>query len=247
MRTFPKNKVGHKEIYKRHPDAYDAFMSMHDYLNNVERVLLPLLKPSTVLIDAGCGSGRIAKLAAPHVAKVYAFDSSPAMVGYLDAMRIPNVTCAVAPLGEENITDFVLSASGEPTDIVIVAAWSLVCVKQAMWANHAWKPVVAEIISTWTRRFRPARIIVLDNLGTGVTEQSRLGDLLEHVPLFASPPAHIRTDYAFPSKETALEMLTFFYGPKTAQYFVNACGWEIESGKFVVPEVTGVYVSESNG
>ena len=243
MSTFPKNKVGHCEIYKRLPHHYEAFMAMHDSLQNVEKVILPLLKPSTIVIDAGCGSGRITNIVAPHVRRVYAFDSSPAMVEHLEKAGFDNVKCSVAPLGAENIPDFQLPEDNSSSDVIIIAAWSLVCVKQANWANHAWKPIVSEIIQTWLTRFRPARIVVFDNLGTGVSEQSRLGDLLAHVPVFRQSPQLIRTDYMFPNREIALEMLTFFYGPQTAKHFTEKCGWEREEGGFVVPEVTGVYWS----
>ncbi|KNH07338.1 methyltransferase domain containing protein [Perkinsela sp. CCAP 1560/4] len=244
MGSLPRGKIGHKEIYKRFPDRYDAFMSAHDYGEKVKSVILPMLKQSNIVIDAGCGTGRISRLVAPLVQRVYAFDQSPAMVTYLASCRLPNTVCATCALGDESIANFHPSAGANPSPVVIIAAWSLCCVKQSHWAEQAWKPVVSRIIDNWICRFQPERIIVLENLGTGVKEQTRKGDILQHVPGF-SDPLHIRTDYAYATEEEALRELTFFYGGKTAAHFVNTCSWRNGEGQVVIPEVTGVYVYEA--
>ena len=98
---IPPCRVGRHLMYEKFCTAYDAFISHHDYQNKVLREIEPYIDHNTVVIDCGCGSGRITRLLQNKVKRIMAFDASCSMVEYMANQNYENTYCSVARLGEE--------------------------------------------------------------------------------------------------------------------------------------------------
>jgi SAM-dependent methyltransferase len=75
---MPDNKT----VYSHYADEYEALIAREDYQGNILRTLeeiVPDLRTRFVL-DLGAGTGRLARLLAPHVTRVRAFDESAGML-----------------------------------------------------------------------------------------------------------------------------------------------------------------------
>jgi len=221
-------------MYNDYPSAYANFMSHHDCDHNVARVLLPLLRPTDVVADFGCGAGRITDMVSPRVQRVLACDASKGMVDYVGAKGYHNVRAAVATLGTEGRTAHLVGHAD-----IVVAGWALSYVKQDNWGDPKWPTYVSDVIRAWERDFRPRAIVIFETLGTGVTAPTRKGDILDHEGAFQA--CTLRTDYLFRDETEAMEHLTFFFGAKSARRFLTV-GSVLEERGILIPEVTAMYM-----
>jgi len=74
-------KRGHKEVWKKHAVLYDLLVSRHDNPTILAEIQTAApLRNNMVVLEVGCGSGRLSRLLAPHVGRVEGFDSSEHMV-----------------------------------------------------------------------------------------------------------------------------------------------------------------------
>lgn len=223
-----------KRIYESEAARYDLLVSREDYLGNILPALegITALSGSTV-VELGAGSGRLTRLLAPHVEKIFAHDASQHMLEVartkLDELGIANVDLAAADNKR-------LPAPDGKADIAI-AGWSFGhCCD---WFPDTWKDEIAEALSEVARVLRPdGTAIILETLGTGSDVPGPPTELLasyyrwlEEEKGFSSKV--IRTDYKFASAQEARELFGFFFGEDFLAH--------VDTSTDVVPECTGIW------
>ena len=235
---MPKHTPEHREIYTNHADQYELLVSREDFESNISRKLNQLETfDEKDVIELGAGTGRLARLLAPAVRSIHAFDASPNMLEVAAAKLrdsgLRNWGVAVADNRNLPIAD-------RAADIAI-SGWSIVYL--VVWNESSWEIELARGLAEMTRILRPGgSIIILETLGTGlVTPQppENLVDyysFLEHQGFSSS---WIRTDYRFESLEEAEKIVSFFFGEAMLDELVN-------DGSITLPECTGIWWKKIN-
>ncbi len=230
---MPKHTPEHREIYADHAVQYELLVSREDFESNILRKLNELETfDERDVIELGAGTGRLARLLAPAVRSIHAFDASPNMLEVaadkLHDTGLRNWRVAAADHRNLPIAD-------RAADIAI-SGWSIVYL--VVWNESTWESELAKGLAEMRRILRPGgRIIILETLGTGhVTPQppENLVDyysFLEHQGFSSS---WIRTDYRFASLEEAEEIVSLFYGEAMLDEVVH-------DGSITLPECTGIW------
>ena len=223
-----------REIYERHAEEYDALVSAEDWdgrLVPAIDAIAPLA--SADVLDVGTGTGRIARLVAPKVARVVGVDRSAAML-------------AIARRRLETLgTRFELHCA-EATALPVPSGWADVAIAGWVfghfchWMPDGWQGEVTRAIGEMRRALKPSgAIVIIEKLGTGSETPSPPNDALASYYAWLEAEhgfarTSVRTDYRFADVETAARTTGFFFGDAFAAR-ARAEGWAR------VPECTGIW------
>ena len=156
-------------IYQSDADRYEALIAREDYQGNILRTLeqiVPDLKTRFVL-DLGAGTGRLARLLAPRVKFVRAFDESDDMLRVcrdkLSTTGFANWSVDVADHRHLPVND----ASAH----LVVSGWSVSYL--AVWGSENWREKLTEWLDEMKRVLTAnSPIILFKSLGTGMSRRS---------------------------------------------------------------------------
>lgn len=226
---MPDNKT----VYAHHGNEYEALIAREDYQDNILSALQSITSlENRVVLDLGAGTGRLARMLAPLVAQVHAFDIAP------DMLRVCSEKLSESGLSnwEVNIADHRQLPVGDHSADLIVSGWSVSYL--AVWNPDSWRVELDKALAEMQRVLKPGSFIVLfESLGTGNESPVRL----EHLRNFYSwldeegfQKKWIRTDYRFESLEEAEYLSRFFFG--------DELGDRVRQNRWVIlPECTGVW------
>jgi len=221
-------------IYQTEADRYEALIAREDYHGNILRTLEQIVPnlASRFTLDLGAGTGRLARLLAPHVNHVRAFDESSEMLRVcrdrLTASGLSNWSVDAADHRHLPVQD----ASAD----LAVSGWSVSYL--AVWGDEKWRANLEAWLAEMKRALRPTSLIVLfESLGTGHESPFYLPHLANFYPWLDEvgfEKTWIRTDYKFESLEEAETLSRFFFGEEMGDSVVKN-NWVI------LPECTGVW------
>jgi ubiquinone/menaquinone biosynthesis C-methylase UbiE len=222
-----------REIYDHHADRYDELVRHEDRARALNAALERALggRPPLV-VELGCGTGRVTDLLAPRAGRVRAYDGAAHMIEHARAHRAhANVEYGVADNGALPEPDGVADA--------VVAGWTIGHVTgffPEAWADHA-RRAVGEMM----RVARPGgRVVILETLGTCVPAPGPPNERLRGLyAMFEGEYGLTRevvdTSYELASVDEAARVLGFFFGAEM-EARVRA------RDSRVVPEWTGIWV-----
>lgn len=224
-------------IYQTDADRYEALIAREDYQGNILRTLDQIIPDldQRVVLDLGAGTGRLARILAPRVRFVRAFDESAEMLRVcrekLAASGLVNWQAEVADHRRLPVAD----ASAD----LVVSGWSVSYL--AAWDKENWRANLEEWLTEMKRVLRPNGLIVLfESLGTGHESPYRLPHLANFYPWLDEvgfENTWICTDYKFASLEEAEYLTRFFFGDEMGDKVVKR-NW------VVLPECTGAWWKE---
>ncbi len=224
-----------RAIYARHAAQYDALVAAEDYRG----LLFPTLndiRPLSGLdaVEFGAGTGRLTRLLALAVRRVWAFDASLHML-----------SVAAQRLAETGAANWALAAADNRrlplppacADLA-VEGWSFA--HAVGWYPDTWREEVGAMLAEMRRVLRPGgTAMLLETLGTGHKRPTppteglaALYRWLEQEQGFQS--TWIRTDYYFNSSEEAERLTRFFFGDALADRV-------LAEQQVMLPECTGIW------
>lgn len=225
-----------KRIYNQRPGLYQRLVACEDY----KGVLLPALQKIVPLkglrvVECGAGTGRVTRLLSSHANYVHAFDLTPAMLevaqNVLSKTASQNWSLARADCRN-------LPAADGCADLA-VEGWCFLQV--GVWRRADWKTQVGRAVDEMLRLLHPGGCaILIETLGTGAEEPAPPQEFFAQVYAWwerrwGFQRTWVRTDYRFPSRQVAQEILTPFFGPG-----VEETGQDTPEG-FILPECTGLW------
>ncbi len=221
--------VDFKQIYTQQAERYDRMVASEDYQGNILWALLQIRPfPVDTVVDVGAGTGRIARLLAPHAKRTYAFDIAEPMLRVAQNNSMKELALADnrrLPLGTA-VAD------------VCIAGWSLG--HFVGWYPQTWQTEIGHVLAEMQRVTQAGgQIIILETLGTGIeTPQPPTPGLAAYYNWlqYKHGFAHkwIRTDYRFESVNAADELTRYFFG--------DELGDRIQAEKLIhLPECTGIW------
>ncbi|HBM16084.1 MAG TPA: hypothetical protein DD381_07070 [Lentisphaeria bacterium] len=231
---------GFEEIYNCHADKYDALINHEDYQENFSKFLLQNVDwMGKKVIEAGAGTGRVTRIYAALADKIFAADRSEHML--LKArLNLGAFSDKISYGIYENLN---LDQIPFKADIVI-EGWSFGHTVEDKPDNIP--ETVESLMLTCKKLLRPGgQIIIIETLGTGVTESGAPDKTLAQFYLmleekYSFKKNIISTDYKFPSAEEAADVAGFFFG--------DDLGNRIRTEKFtIIPEFTGIWIYNSTG
>lgn len=220
-------------IYQHHADLYEKLISYEDYQGNILRGIQDRVRlPVSHIVDLGAGTGRLTRLLAPFADCVTAFDLSTQMLlqarQVLEGIGYANYRAAAA--NHRHIP--LPSASAD----LVVSGWSLCYL--VTWGGDGWKERLTQALAEVRRILRPGgSILIFETLGTGhetPNPPEHLQAYYAFLEELSFQAGWMRTDYRFPSLETARELAAFFFGEEMGEK-VSQNQWQI------LPECTGVW------
>ena len=228
-----------EEIYKTEGDKYEALIAREDFQGNILKSLREIMSlENLVVYDLGAGTGRLARLLAPLVKHIRAFDISEEMLrvcrGKFIASGLTNWQVDVADHRQLPVED-------SSADLV-VSGWSVAYL--AVWNPETWQAELEKWMVEMRRILKSnGQIILFDSLGTGNESPIRLEHLKDYYPWLDEAGFQykwIRTDYKFESLDEAEYLSRFFFG--------DELGDKVRKNKWqVLPECTGVWWREMQG
>jgi ubiquinone/menaquinone biosynthesis C-methylase UbiE len=219
------------EIYQDNTQTYDRLISKQPDLAKVIHEIRPY--EHLDVVDLGAGTGRLSMFLAAEANSLLCLDNSKAMLDVLEEKlgQTPysNWKTVVSDHKELLIED----ASKD----LVVAGWTLCYLASSNIVN--WENNLKQMMSEINRILRPnGTIIILETLGTGVTEPTRHDYLASYYDLLESEygfeHTSVRTDYKFQNVNEAVQLTSYFFGEDLANQ-VRANNWN------VVPEFAGIW------
>lgn len=226
---MPDNKT----VYAHHGNEYEALIAREDYQGAILSALRDITSlDNRVVLDLGAGTGRLACMLAPLVARVYAFDIAP------DMLRVAREKLTESGLAnwEVNIADHRQLPVDDHSADLIVSGWSVSYL--AVWNSDTWREELDKAFTEMKRVLKPGSFVVLfESLGTGNESPAKLEHLKNFYPWLDEAGFQkkwIRTDYKFESLDEAEYLSRFFFGDELGDK-VRKKNW------VVLPECTGVW------
>lgn len=226
---MPDNKT----VYAQHGNEYEALVAREDYQGNILRALEEITSlEDRVVLDLGAGTGRLACLLAPRVARVYALDVAE------DMLRVCRAKLTATGLvnWQVDIADHrSLPVMDHAADLA-VSGWSVSYL--AVWNPDSWRDELEKWLAEMRRVLKAGSYIVLfESLGTGNESPIKLEHLADFYPWLDEAGFQnkwIRTDYKFESLDEAEYLSGFFFG--------DELGDKVKKNRWVIlPECTGVW------
>jgi len=234
---MPDNKT----VYSHYAEEYEALIAREDHQGNIMRTLEQIVPglEERIVLDIGAGTGRLARMLAPRVLFVRAFDESDEM------LRVCRDRLAETHLlnWQVDVADHRHLPVGDSSADLVVSGWSVSYL--AVWDAEAsppsgagWREKLSEWMMEMKRVLRPGSPIVLfETLGTGHESPVRV----KHLENFYTwldgngyKNTHLRTDYKFESLQEAERLTRFFFGDEMGDQVVKN-NW------IILPECTGVW------
>jgi ubiquinone/menaquinone biosynthesis C-methylase UbiE len=223
------------QIYRRHADQYELLVSREDRDGNLIRALNGI-RPLAGLevVELGAGTGRVTRLAAPLVRRIYAFDASVSM------LRV-----GVERLSEGAGQGWLAVAADHralplPAGVadLAVAGWALG--HFTGWYPDRWREEIGRALAEVARVLRPGgTAIIIETLGTGQASPSPPSEALAAYYAWLEERGYhrtwVRTDFRFRSRAEAERLLRFFF---EELYDETLAGREDLVG---LPECTGLW------
>ncbi len=225
-----------KKVYQTQAEQYEYLVAHEDYQGNILRALQEIrpLTPTTSVIELGAGTGRLARLLAPHVAHITVCDISPHMLGVaqqkLDESGWHNWHIGAC----DNRAVALKSATAD----LVIAGWSVG--HSVGWYPDSWRQEIGQALSEMRRLLRPnGTIILLETQGTNhETPHPPTPQLAEFFDWLVQTQGFqftwIRTDYRYPSLAEAVASVRFFFGEEMAAAVQR-------QNSPIVPECTGIW------
>jgi ubiquinone/menaquinone biosynthesis C-methylase UbiE len=222
-------------IYSRHAAEYDALVAAEDYRGLIFPALNGI-RPLSGLdaVEFGAGTGRLTRLLALAVRRVWAFDASPHML-----------SVAAQRLAETGADNWTLAAADNRclplrpacADLA-VEGWSFA--HAVGWYPDTWREEVGAMLAEMRRVLHPGgTAVLLETLGTGHKRPTPPTDglaalyrWLEQEQGFQS--TWIRTDYYFNALDEAERLTRFFFGDELADRV-------LAEELLILPECTGIW------
>jgi len=101
LHSKPKSGLGTNfyNIYRSHPDIYDAFSEAEDLDRTILKYIksrLPTSSDKHTILDVGCGTGKYTRLLSPTSSRIFGQDNSSALLNYAlkksRSLKIDNIT-----------------------------------------------------------------------------------------------------------------------------------------------------------
>lgn len=224
-----------QQFYQEQADQYEQLIRHEDY----EGQLLPAIAALHPLsgadvVEFGAGTGRVTRLIAPLAQQVLAVDLTPGMVREAQTQqRAAKAANWHLCLGDSRA----MPVAAGCADLAI-QGWSFLQI--AVWHEAAWAAELDRALREMMRVLRPGGTAVLiETLGTGHTTPTvpphfaAVYDYLEQQWGFTR--RWIRTDYRFPTRETAAALIGPLFGAETLDAL------QATAHGFVLPECTGLW------
>jgi SAM-dependent methyltransferase len=201
----------HENVYKNESERYHALVSFEDYNHNLTTGIYDLLgKGFPLVLETGAGTGRVTEILLPLSGNVVAFDLS---TGMLNTAHRNNRFSKKSFPGFASADHRFLPVINRAFDWV-VSGWS-VCYLVS-WNAETWKQEVNRALVEFSRVLTAdGKILLIETLGTGLTSPNppeKLVEYLDYLGFLGFKRQLIRTDYRFPDKQTAHQLVEFFFG-----------------------------------
>jgi ubiquinone/menaquinone biosynthesis C-methylase UbiE len=211
-----------RKIYQSEGDRYEALVSREDYQGNIPRAIDEIITVDGLdVLDLGAGTGRLTLLLAPRANSIRAFDASAEML----RVCLERLTASGLPSWQVDVADHRQLPVPDHSADLVVSGWSVSYL--AVWNRENG---TAEL-DTWLTEMkrvlrRDGMIILLESLGTGNAEPTRL--------------EHVESTYqwldanGFESVDEAADLAGFFFGAEMADRIR-------ENELLILPECTGIW------
>lgn len=149
----------HSVFYKDKAAVYEKFSEAEDAPNKILKTILPKLK-NKIVLDVGCGTGKYAKLLAPHVRQYYGLDISndQLLIAKKKTCKLKNINFICADAAETRLSNNSFDAA--------IASWAI--------SPIAGFPRKAKAIARTFRTLKNGGIFYLiENDSTGTFEKAR--------------------------------------------------------------------------
>ena len=225
--------VDHKQAYQQEGDRYQRLIAREDYQGNLLPAIRELIPYEGLdVVDLGSGTGRLAGLLGPAAGRVYAFDSSPHMLGVATKLlaEFPSEHWLAAAADHRAIPLPHNSAD------LLLSGWSFCYL--VVWEGKNWQLALSEGLREIKRVLREGgSVILIETLGTGVTNPQppeKLETYFNYLEDLGFKRSWIRTDYKFHSRKEARELVKFFFGEEMLHH-LN------QDTEPILPECTGIW------
>jgi ubiquinone/menaquinone biosynthesis C-methylase UbiE len=220
-------------IYESQAAQYQRLIAREDYEGHILPAVAAIRPLAGIdVVELGAGTGRLARLLAPHVRSIRAFDASPAMLDIAREVLAQDgfTNCQLEVADHRSVP-----ATDASADLVI-GGWTI-CYA-ALWSKGSWRADLDAVLAEMSRVLRPGgSIVILETLGTGHETPHPPGELqpyFERLAELGFEQTWIRTDYRFASPEEAVELTRFFFGEALAEKLAK-------DSATALPECTGVW------
>ena len=233
--TVPARRTFFQDIYRNRAEQFERLVAREDRQGNLFAALNDIhpLRGAKVL-EFGAGTGRVTRLLAVAVERVFAFDIEAAMLDRaLSAMRASGMSNWHLALGDNGR----MPVAPACADLAI-EGWSFAHI--IGWHPQDWRARTDMMLAEMERALKPGGTAVLiETMSTGRRQPQapsaslrKLYDHWQEEHGFAY--RWIRTDYQFASPQEADELMRFFFGDDLA----NDC---LDGKRVIVPECTGLW------
>ena len=223
-----------QEIYAHKAATYDRMIRREDYEGNLPAALAEIVHLDGLdVVEFGAGTGRLTRMLAPHVRRIFAFDIAPSMLKVARETLPADASNWSLAVGDNRT----MPVRSHCADLVI-AGWSFGHATE--WFTDCWRDEIGAALAEMRRILKPGgTAIIIETMGTGTaTPAPPHPDLaafykwLEEEHGFAY--RWIRMDYRFETVEEGEELMSFFFGEDLAE--------QVRTGRLLfVPQCTGIW------
>jgi SAM-dependent methyltransferase len=219
------------EIYARHAGRYHELVSAEDYQGNLAALLRTLVDwDGARVLEAGVGTGRVTSIYIDVAADVTCCDQSAHMLEFAAArFAAARVGGAQSRAAVRFLTADNLDLPDLPEKVhVFVEGWSFGHSVADLSETGAVDQTVDALVRNATKNLAPGgTAILIETLGTNTTvPQAPLANLQRMYERLEGEHAftrhEIRTDFRFPSLDTAADTMGFFFGDEMGRTIRSA-------------------------
>eukprot|EP00727_Mastigamoeba_balamuthi_P008766 m51a1_g4511 hypothetical protein (279) ;mRNA; r:400106-400942 len=231
LEGVPSLPVGRSEVYKRFARQYDALCSRQDSRSELRSRLaaaLARLPPAALVLDLGCGTGKLSRAVAACAPagvalRTLGLDRAAHMLSHAEHRFSASGPRPGAPgptgLAAWALADHRRLPLRDGCADAVLACWTLSELKGEHWSSAQWQGVLDGALAEMRRVMRPgAVLLVAETLGHAEEGPARSGSHLHRwlAERGVGEPAAVRTDYEFESRASAEQATRFFFKAKYA-------------------------------